>query len=31
MQAIVRPTGHLILRDRTFRAAIGARGVLVHK
>ncbi len=31
MQAIVRPTGHLILRDRTFRAAIGAHGVLVNK
>jgi len=31
MQAIVRPSGQLIFRDRIFRAAIGARGVLVHK
>ena len=31
MQAIVRPTGHLILRGQTFRAALGVRGVRVHK
>ena len=31
MQAIVRPSGHLILRNEIFRAALGARGVLVNK
>ncbi len=31
MQAIVRPSGQLIFRDRVYRAAIGAHGVLVHK
>ena len=31
MQAIVRPSGYLIMRDRTFKAAIGAHGVLVNK
>ena len=31
MQAIVRPTGYVILRDRTYRAAIGEHGVLQHK
>ncbi len=31
MQAIVRPTGHLSLRNQVFRAAIGAAGVRQHK
>jgi L,D-peptidoglycan transpeptidase YkuD (ErfK/YbiS/YcfS/YnhG family) len=31
MEAIVRSSGHLVFRDRQYRAAIGARGVVVHK
>lgn len=31
MQAIVRPSGQLIFRERIYRAAIGARGIRTHK